>query len=207
MKKKIAWFLFAFLCIAIGLYPLQYLLSSGVVGILKSKPTWLLRDVIWNTAFYVHIIFGGLALLMGWLQFSKKLRNKNVKAHRLIGKIYVAAVLLSALAGFYVALFASGGFWSSLGFGCLAIIWFGTTLMAYLTIRNKQVLKHQILMVYSYAACFAAVTLRIWLPLLVLTIGDFKTAYVIVSWWCWVPNLLAAYLITKKIATNERNLN
>jgi len=203
MKKKITWGLFAFLCIVIGLYPLQYLLVACRVGLLNSKPAWLLTDMVWKIAFYLHIVLGGLALLIGWLQFSAKLRLKNVGLHRLIGKIYVIAVLISALSGFYIALFASGGFWPSLGFGFLAIIWFSTTLMAYFAIRNKQVLRHQILMVYSYAACFAAVTLRIWLPLLILSIGDFKIAYTIVAWWCWVPNMLVAYWITKNVIIHK----
>jgi len=49
-------------------------------------------------------------------------------------------------------------------------------------------------MIYSYAECFAAVTLRIWLPLLTLVLGEFLTAYRIVAWLCWVPNILFAYI-------------
>ena len=48
-------------------------------------------------------------------------------------------------------------------------------------------------MVYSYAACFAAVTLRIWMPLLVLAFGEFLPAYRVVAWLCWVPNLAFAF--------------
>ena len=53
-------------------------------------------------------------------------------------------------------------------------------------------------MIYSYAACFAAVTLRIWLPLLIVSLGDFITAYRIVAWLCWVPNLMVAYFLVDK---------
>jgi hypothetical protein len=53
-------------------------------------------------------------------------------------------------------------------------------------------------MVYSYAMCFAAVTLRIWLPLLLLIFGDFETSYRIVAWLCWLPNLLFAYIWVKR---------
>jgi len=71
--------------------------------------------------------------------------------------------------------------------------------MAYLTIWNHQIVKHQVLMIYSYAACFAAVTLRIWLPILILIIGNYNTAYIIVAWLSWIPNLLVAYFVTNKI--------
>ncbi len=197
MIKKISWILFAALSIIIGLYPLQYFLIAGRVGILNSKPAWLLTDTFWNVAFYTHIILGGLALLIGWVQFSSKLRIKTPLLHRQVGKIYVGSVLLSSLAGFYIALFADEGPWTSFGFACLAVIWFYTTLRAYLTVKKKQFLTHQIMMVYSYASCFAAVTLRIWLPILISIIGNYRSAYIIVAWWCWLPNLFIAYLIVK----------
>ena len=42
----------------------------------------------------------------------------------------------------------------------------------------------------SYALTLAAVTLRIYMPLsLALGIG-FEDAYRVVSWLCWVPNLV-----------------
>ena len=53
-------------------------------------------------------------------------------------------------------------------------------------------------MIYSYAACFAAVTLRIWLPILLKIFGDFIIAYSIVAWLCWVPNIIVANLIVRK---------
>jgi len=54
-------------------------------------------------------------------------------------------------------------------------------------------------MIYSYAACFAAVTLRIWLPLLTMIYGDFVKAYVIVAWLCWIPNIIVAGVITRRL--------
>lgn len=206
MKKKIQLILFAFLAILIGLYPLRYFLLDSKTQILSLKRSFLSIDVLWQYLFYTHIIFGGLALLIGWMQFVPKWRTKNLALHRQIGKIYVFSVLLSAISGFYIALFAEGGFWPSLGFSCLAIIWFYTTLMAYKTIRKKQIARHQLMMVYSYASCFAAVTLRIWLPILILSIGNFKTAYTIVAWLCWIPNLLVAYLITKRLKNQEASI-
>lgn len=200
MKKKIFWVLFAVLSILIGLYPLKYLLIHGRVGILNGKPEWLLNSGIWNAAFYTHIILGGVALLIGWIQFSEKIRFDKPRIHKSTGKIYVVCVLLSSFSGFYIALFADQGPWSSLGFACLAVIWFYTTLMAYLTVKNKQFLKHQNMMIYSYAACFAAVTLRIWLPVLVIITGNYGTSYIIVAWLSWIPNLFVAYLKVKRLA-------
>jgi len=47
-------------------------------------------------------------------------------------------------------------------------------------------------MIRSYALLFAAVTLRIELPLLIMAFGEFTPAYQVVSWLCWVPNALWA---------------
>ena len=103
----------------------------------------------------------------------------------------------------YIGFFATGGLVSSLGFICLGVIWFYTTLMAYIHIKNKRINQHQQMMIYSYAACFAAVTLRIWLPLLILTFGDFITAYKIVAWLCWIPNIIIANLIVRRFVQEK----
>ena len=170
---------------------------------LASKSAGLLANVFWNIGFYTHIICGGLALLIGWVQFSPEFRRKNLIWHRNTGKVYVFSVLLSSVAGIGIGFFVTGGWITALGFISLGISWFYTTLMAYATVRKRQVVRHQTFMVYSYAACFAAVTLRIWLPLLTGIFGDFATAYAIVAWVSWVPNLLAAYLMAKRIKTMQ----
>lgn len=191
--------MFVALAIAIGLYPSIYFLINREFGLLSSKKPELLNSIFWNIGFYTHIILGGLALLIGWIQFSSKIRARNILLHKQVGKLYMLAVFLSSIAGIYIGFYATGGIISSLGFISLGIVWFYTTLMAYLRIRNKQIEQHQKMMIYSYAACFAAVTLRIWLPILIMIFGDFNKAYMIVAWLCWVPNLLVAKLITSRI--------
>ncbi len=199
MTKRVLWILAVILAILIGLYPSTYFLMGRNFGLLSSKSNELLSSIAWNTGFYVHIILGGLALLIGWLQFNSRIRSKRLKLHKLIGKVYVVSALFSSVAGFYIALFANGGAMNSLGFICLALTWFYTTLTAYLSIRKKQVDKHQKMMIYSYAACFAAVTLRLWLPLLTAVLGDQITAYAIVAWLCWVPNMIVANQIVRRV--------
>jgi uncharacterized membrane protein len=197
--KTLRWSAFAFFSIAVGLYPLLYLLIDMSGGLLASKGS-LLESRLWNIAFYQHILLGMISMLTGWSQFSQRLRNKNINLHRALGKIYVIAVLLSGSAGFYLALFATGGLPANLGFSLLAIGWLFSTVKAYLVIRNGQADSHQRWMIRSYAFCWAAVTLRIWLPLFqIFTNLEFITAYQIISWLCWVPNLLIAEFIISKM--------
>jgi uncharacterized membrane protein len=203
MAKKIGFIVFAILCISIGLYPAAYFLVDRTFGLLASKSNALLSDVFWNIGFYTHIILGGLALLIGWLQFSKKLRAKNLKLHRVVGKVYVVSVLFSGLASLYIAYFATGGIISILGFMGLGVVWLYTTTLGYMSIKEGNIKRHQKFMIYSYAACFAAVTLRIWLPALIAIYQDFIPAYRIVAWLCWVPNIMVAYFIVKRLGLNN----
>lgn len=197
-RNKIAWVVFAFLAIGVGLYPLLYWLVDEPIGLLLSKTAELLADGIWRIGFYGHITFGGIALLTGWSQFSKKIRNRNLQFHRNLGKVYVAAVLISGICSIYIGLYATGGLISSVGFISLGVIWLYTTLRAYTAIRSNDLNLHQGMMIYSYAACFAAVTLRLWLPLLTMIFGEFLIAYKIVAWLCWVPNMIFANLWVRK---------
>ena len=203
-SKKLTYDLLAISCIAIGLYPAIYFIIDRKFGLLKSKSELLLSDPLWNTMFYTHIILGGIALLIGWIQFNKKFRNKNLELHKKIGKIYVVCSLISGLAGFYIAFHATGGLSPKLGFLSMATFWLFSTFFAFTAIKKGHVIKHQKLMIYSYAACFSAVTLRIWLPILTATLGEFLTAYRIVAWLSWIPNIIVAYFIIKYQFKNQQ---
>ncbi len=195
----------AILSTLIGLYPVIYFLIDRKFGLLSTKSIELLNDNLWNITFYSHIILGGISLLIGWLQFSKRLRKRRMRAHRFIGKAYTISVLTSGICGLYIATHATGGIISISGFFSLGIVWIYTTFIGYKTIKKGNIKLHEKMMIYSYAACFAAVTLRIWLPILTSTLGEFISAYRIVAWLCWVPNLVVAYFIvnTKKPTHDE----
>ncbi|WP_299056201.1 DUF2306 domain-containing protein [uncultured Polaribacter sp.] len=201
--KKIAFYLLAIFATLIVLYPTSYLKEDRKFGLLQYKSDLLLADTLWNWMFYIHIICGAIALLIGWIQFHKKTRIKYMQLHRNIGKIYVVTVLISAVSGLYIAHFATGGLFAVYGFVIMSLIWFFTTLFAFLAIKKGAVLKHQKLMIYSYATCFAAVTLRIWLPIMAVIFKDFVKAYTITAWLSWVPNIIVAYFMSRKLVQKK----
>lgn len=194
MKARIGLYLIAVLSILIGVYPLLYLVMPEDQGLLSTKPSALLDNALWTSAFKVHIGFGGIALLSGWPQFFKNWRNRYLNWHRRIGLVYLFAVVFSGSAALYLAFNATGGMLTGLGFGIMSVLWLVFTILAFLHVKGGSIVKHQKFMILSFSLCFGAVTLRILLPLLSQLTGDFITAYRVVAWMCWVPNLLVAYL-------------
>ncbi|MEZ5033222.1 MAG: DUF2306 domain-containing protein [Saprospiraceae bacterium] len=199
--KRLLRILFYILAVAIGLYPILVPFIPEDQGLLSSKTTDLLRDPFWRTAFFTHISLGGIALLSGMTQFSTRLRHRNPSRHRLLGKIYVGACLISGLAGLYIAQFATGGWIARLGFTLLALAWLITTWTAWRRILVRNTEAHRRWMIRSYALTFAAVTLRLWLPLFTGAFGmDFIPAYQIIAWLCWVPNLLVGEWMIRHVS-------
>lgn len=197
--RKVSWIVFVILAISIGIYPLSYLLFDMSNGLLASKSNELLSNPIWYFGFYTHIYLGGIALLIGWSQFVKRFRLKKISLHRTIGKIYILSVLLSGIAGLYISFYALGGIVAQVGFGTMASVWLFTTFMAYTSIKNKEIEKHERWMIRSYALTFAAVTLRLWMPILPAIFQlEFVESYRIIAWLCWVPNLIIAQFIIRR---------
>lgn len=189
----------AVLALIISLYPIAFALIPGADGLFLSKPENLMTTSWYKPIFYVHTSFGGLALLAGSTQFFKRLRSKWLSLHRTFGKIYVISVLLSGVAGLIVAAYATGGWISISGFTLLGIGWLMTTTLAYTTIKRGDISAHQLWMTYSYAFCFSAVTLRIYLGLGVASGLAFNDFYPYLAWLCWVPNVLfASWLISNR---------
>ena len=197
--NKVAWVAFGAMAIVFSLYPLTYLDMPRNMGLLASKSNALLASPLWQIAFYGHISFGGPSLLSGWTQFSRMLRRKYLRWHRRLGLFYLICVVLSGCCAIYLSFFATAGNIAGLGFLLLGISWISFTLLAYQAVVKRDFRLHGKWMVFSYAACFAAVTLRIWLPLLMIALnGDFEMAYRIVAWLCWVPNLIFAFFWVRR---------
>lgn len=197
--KRVLWGMMATFASLIAFAGIPYFIATKPIGILRYKSVELLARTAYNLGFKAHIAFGGIALLVGWIQLSKRLRTRNLGWHRTIGKIYVVAALVSGSAGLGIAFFATGGVWNAVGFLTLDFIWLGTTTMAYFHARKRSILKHEAMMIYSYAACFGAVTLRLWMPILMMVFRDFAIAYSVVAWLSWMPNVIVAYFLVRRL--------
>ncbi|WP_106396814.1 DUF2306 domain-containing protein [Actinocorallia populi] len=166
--------------------------DSGLAADYAGRAPWL------RAVFYVHVVGGGLALLLSPLQLSSRLRARTPKVHRACGRIVLSAIVLAGFAGLLMAPFNLAGPVGTAGFGSLALLWVGFAAAAYVTIRRRDVAAHRRWAVRLFALTYAGVTLRLWLiVLMALQPGTgpeaaFDRAYLLVPFLCWVPNLLVA---------------
>ncbi|MCB8945921.1 MAG: DUF2306 domain-containing protein [Ardenticatenaceae bacterium] len=189
--KKILWGLMAFFAVGITIFVIGQYAPGNPDRYFPDQRTIYIAH---RTALMTHILGGSLALLIGPFQFLPAMRRKrSLGWHRWLGRLYLVGILVGGLAGLYMATFSHGGLITHIGFGMLALLWLITGTMAYLRIRVRDIKAHERWMKRSFALTFAAVTLRIWLPLLAFALGlEFTRAYQMSAWLAWVPNLLVA---------------
>jgi uncharacterized membrane protein len=104
-----------------------------------------------------HTLAGIFALLIGPINFSSRIRQRYLKLHRILGRVYVVSVFIGAATG--VALAAGRpGFPGTCG---QAAAWIVCTTAAFLTARNRQIITHRQWMIRSYAVTFTFVSSRV----------------------------------------------
>lgn len=213
MKKNFLWpakFLGVLITLIIGLYSIlkvyMYLSPDYDSSFLRSKEQ--IFDGIYHYGFYAHIFTAPLILLLGLLAISANLRTKHIKLHRNIGRIYVFLILfLAAPGGLIMGLYAFGGIGTILSFMFLTPLWWWFTFGAYKNIRNKNVDKHKLFMKRSFILTLSAVFLRVYgLIFMQFHIFDKQTAYIVISWLSWLPNILIFEWIHFRKTHKIRNL-
>jgi uncharacterized membrane protein len=142
-----------------------------------------------------HMLIAPVALLLGPFQFFPGLRAKYPKAHRWSGRVYVAACVVAGVGGLATSPSASGGPVAGLGFGILAVLWVGTTLGAWRAAVARQFALHRLLMRFSYAMTFGAVTLRLQIPVgFAMGFASYSAMSVWLAYTSWIPNVIAVAL-------------
>jgi uncharacterized membrane protein len=185
---KLAWFFLALFAFANAVLALRYLLPS------VPFPAQIDNFVTRRPALAFHALGGAIALLAGPLQFLPGFRSKHWTFHRRQGWIYCSGVLLGWLATLALAPHSQTGWIASAGFLTLSTAWIISTALAVRFILKGNQVEHRRWMIRSYALTAAAITLRIYLPLIFVFKVPFEVGYPAIAWLCWVPNLLAAEL-------------
>jgi uncharacterized membrane protein len=104
-----------------------------------------------------HTLSGTIALLAGPLQFSTRFRQRHLKLHRVLGRIYIVCVFVGSFTGIALAAGRPG----FPGTSMQAAAWMVCTTAAFLTARNRQITAHRQWMARSYAVTFTFVSSRV----------------------------------------------
>ena len=138
----------------------------------------------------VHVVAGVLALLVGPLQFVRRLRTRWPTFHRANGYVYITACAIGAPAGFIIALGTTSGPLAATGFATAAVLWALFTWRGWRAAVARRFADHREWMLRSWAMTAAAITLRLMLPFSGLVLGlKFDTAYPVIAWLSWLTNL------------------
>ena len=183
---------------------LFYLVAFGVAGYAVFAygvlplgslvhPDMKANFVAHSVGIYTYAFASVVALVLGPLQLSARLRQKHTNIHRWFGRTYLGVgVLVGGLSGLYMSQYAFGGPMARFGFAALALLWLYTGWRAYIAVCRGAIDEHRRWMVRNFSLTFAAVTLRLYLPASMAAGFEFTLAYPVIAWLCWVPNLAFA---------------
>jgi uncharacterized membrane protein len=195
ISGRIGWGFMLLLAMFLFLLASRYLTLDPEVYFPEQREVYTANIVFLLT----HIVGSMLAILIGPFQFLRRIRTgRFLNLHRWLGRIYLVSVLFGGLGGLYMAQLAYGGIISRLGFTSLAVLWLVSGFLAYVNIRKKRIEDHRRWMTINYALTFSGVTLRLW-QIIFGGVGlDPLASYLLVAWWCWIPNLFVGLWINRR---------
>ncbi len=185
--KHVLWVVFALMALFVLLTRERSLLDPASFLRLRYAPVPFLM--------FAHGIPAALALVMGVFQFSSRLRQRHLQVHRVMGRIYVASVVIGAPAAVIVALKLPipSLFMASL---VQAGGWIMTTATALYCVRTGKIQQHKEWMMRGYPFAMAFVVNRVILSIpAVQAMGVFGVITVV-----WSTNAVASFLPSYLIA-------
>ena len=154
-------------------------------------------DYKWPLVF--HISCGLIAMIIGPFQFWKTFRSKYIKTHRMMGRIYLIAILIGTISATNLA-WTSGykiSFSWAFGLQALAFAWISTALMAYISVIQGRIIQHKEWMIRSYVVTLGFFFFRILnnSEFVKSIIPEFKERGVTIIWFCWAIPLLITEIV------------
>lgn len=195
---RIGWALVALMCAGVAAWSSRYLMNP------PTTQDEALGNPVGVPWLVVHIAGAVVALLVGSFQFLPALRRGLRRPHRWIGRVYVVGCLVGGTAGLILAPGSFAGPIATAGFGSLAVLWIVFTLLGWRAAVGGRFVEHRRWMIRSWALTLAAVTLRIYLPLVEVFDLPFLPWYRAISFAAWVPNLMLAELWLRRSSPPAR---
>ena len=197
---RLGVFLLALLPVLIGGFILVSIYGGEVNEM--SQPVDIIRRGSYPYAIIGHILGGSALLLLGYLQFSNRLRIKFPKWHRWVGRGLVAAGCYLALSGLWMnqSVQAQPDSWLHDTAQNIAAVGLLTVLsLGLYFIRSGNITKHRIWMTRAYALCLGTGTQTLLLLPVALIFGPpngLLGDLVFIAGW--IVNLVVAELFLRK---------
>lgn len=161
----------------------------------SNSPAWQhIEPVKW--LMILHGPAGALALLLAPFQFSDRLRRRSLRLHRILGRLYVAGVVIAAPAAVPIAfilgppllvmaaMIQSGG-------------WLLTTAIALYCVRTGNIRQHQEWMTRSYPFAMVFVFARAIIAIPAIKalgeVGFVSVIWSVIALACFVPSLVISW--------------
>jgi uncharacterized membrane protein len=171
-------------------------LDSGWQGTGRSAPP----------LFVLHALSGAVALITGSLQLrlaTRLLRGRRA-LHRRIGQAYLWAAWITSLSSLAVAAFFDVSIAAKAMFAMTSLLWFATTTVGFLRIRQGNIRPHREWMIRSFSLALFFVTGSLWPPILAATPLPQAIGYPLALFLSWSLNLLAAEWWIRRTKPNDR---
>lgn len=154
-----------------------------------------------------HGIPGALALLLGVFQFSSRLRNQYLQLHRVMGRIYVGCVAISAPVAIAVSI-SLPTITLTMASVIQASGWLVTTATGLYCVRTGRIQQHREWMMRSYpfAMVFIVVRAIVAIPA-IARMGELGLATVVwsvIATACFLPSFVIAW---QALAASRRTAN
>lgn len=123
------------------------------------------QDYYWSNKWWLvgHLLGGALALIIGPFQFSTTFRNRFIKTHRNLGKVFIIAIITASLSAMYMSIYVAPQVnisWS-ISLFVMALVWLTSVLMAYRAIRQRRISQHREWMIRTYIITLGFVLFRV----------------------------------------------
>ena len=147
----------------------------------------------------LHVLPGGIFLVLAPFQFSSRVRNRHIRFHRWSGRLLVVVGSVAALTGLYFGLLMPyGGRGEATAVALFGGLFLAAVGRAFVAIRRGQVACHREWMIRAFAVAIGVSTVRVVAAVLDITLTPAgfgpKAIFVLSLWTGWAITLGPAEL-------------
>jgi uncharacterized membrane protein len=143
-----------------------------------------------------HGVPGALALFLGVFQFSSRLRRRYLQLHRILGRIYVGSVAISAPVAIAVAV-SLPVMTLAMASTIQAVGWLVTTATGLYCVRTGRIQQHREWMMRSYPFAMVFVVVRAVLAIPAIArmgeVGIATVVWSVIATACFLPSFVIAW--------------